>query len=359
MGAPRTRADLAGIPTYRPGRAGAAAAATDVLAALASNENPYPPLPSVAAAVAQAAQHVNRYPEMTSATLGHALAAHLEVPAADVVLGPGSVGVLQALTIAMARSGDEVVFAWRSFEAYPIVVQVTGATPVPVPLAPDGTHDVERLVDAVTPRTRMLLVCSPNNPTGPVVSDEHLRWLLDVVPQDVLVVLDEAYVEFVRDAQAADGLAAYRNHENVAVLRTFSKAYGLAGLRVGYGVTHEPVTTGLRATSLPFGVGSPAQAAAMASLRHTDELDERVSAVVAERSRVRVALADIGWDVPSSEGNFVWLEARDSTAGLAARCREAGVAVRVFHGEGVRVTIGTSAENDRLLEAVAQEPRTR
>jgi histidinol-phosphate aminotransferase len=298
---------------------------------------------------------------MTAATLTHAVADHLGVPADHVVAGPGSVAVLQAVVTAMAGPDDEVVFAWRSFEAYPIVARVSGASPVPVPLAEDGRHDVGALADAITARTRMLMVCSPNNPTGPVVTAEELDWLLDRVPDDVLVVVDEAYVEFVRDRAAADGLASYREHENVAVLRTFSKAYGLAGLRVGYGVAHDPVATAMRATSLPFGVSGPAQAAALASLEHTGELERRVDTVVAERERVAAALAAAGWQVPGSEGNFVWLPAAEATGRLADAFRRAGLAVRAFDSDGdrsgVRLTIGAADENDRALEVATTWPR--
>ena len=347
---PRMRPDLQGVPVYRPGRP---SGETEQLSALASNENPYPPLPSVVDAIRGAAEQAHRYPEMTSATLGHAVADHLDVPVDDVVLGPGSVGVLQALVTAMTGPGDEVVFAWRSFEAYPIVTRVAGATPVSVPLTSDGRHDVAGLAAAVTPRSRLLLVCSPNNPTGPVLMGDELAWLLDRVPDDLLVVIDEAYVEFVRDPAAADGLAAYRRRGNVAVLRTFSKAYGLAGLRVGYGIAHDPVATALRTTSLPFGVSAPAQAAAMASLRHADELEQRVDTVVAERERVVAALAGVGWQVPESQANFVWLEAGVATAELAAAFRQAGLAVRAFEGDGddsgVRLTIGTPHDNNRAL----------
>jgi histidinol-phosphate aminotransferase len=348
------RPDLRGVPVYRPGRP---TGETEHLTALASNENPYPPLPSVVDAITSAALQVHRYPEMTAATLGHAVADHLGVPVDDVVLGPGSVGVLQALVTAMAGPGDEVVFAWRSFEAYPIVARVCGATPVPVPLAAGGRHDVGALADAMTPRTRLLLVCSPNNPTGPVVTRDELDWLLQHVPDDVLVVLDEAYVEFVRDPAAADGLAAYRERENVAVLRTFSKAYGLAGLRVGYGIAHAPVASAVRTTSLPFGVSGPAQAAAAASLRHADELAQRVDTIVAERERVVAALAAGGCKVPSSQANFVWLEAGEATTDLAVAFRRAGLAVRAFDGDGdrsgVRLTIGAPDDNDRALDVAA------
>src|SRR4051795_5908504 len=232
---PRLRAVLAAIPRYVPGRPARDDGRTFKLS---SNENPYPPLPSVLEAVARAAATMNRYPDMGSARLVEAIATRLGVPAECVVPGTGSVAVLGHLVQSVCDEGDEVVFAWRSFEAYPIVTQVCGARPVPVPLTPDARHDLPAMAAAVTDRTRLVLVCSPNNPTGPAVHAQELEAFLDRVPRSVLVVLDEAYVEFVRDEKVPDGLAVWRRHRNVAVLRTFSKAYGLAGLRGGHPVPH-------------------------------------------------------------------------------------------------------------------------
>lgn len=350
---PRVRPDLATIPAYRPGRSADTRSHGAPALKISSNENPYPPLPSVLAAIADAGATVNRYPDMFGAALVGEIAARLGVATDRVVLGPGSVGVLQQLVTAMAGPGDEVVFAWRSFEAYPIVTRVAGATPVPVPLLADGRHDLEAMAGAVTERTRVMLVCSPNNPTGTIVTARGLERLLDEVPSDVLVVLDEAYVELVRDEDAADGLGALSRHANVALLRTFSKAYGLAGLRVGYGVAHDPVASALRTTAIPFGVSSVAQAAALASLGCEDELMERVDAIVAERGRVVRALASQGWRVPVTQANFVWFGLGDASGRLAAACADAGLVVRTFDGEGVRATIGEPEANDRLIAVAA------
>jgi histidinol-phosphate aminotransferase len=321
-----------------------------------SNELPFPPLPQVVAAVAEAASHLNRYPDLASSLLVDALAARHDVPADQVVCGPGSVGVLQQLVAAVAAPGDEVVMAWRSFEAYPIVVRVAGAMAVPVPLTSDGRHDVEAMAAAVTPRTRAVLVCTPNNPTGPAVTADELAWLLGAVPDDVLVVVDEAYAELVRDPQAADGLALARERPAVAALRTFSKAYGLAGLRVGYGVMAPSVARALRATSIPFGVSSVAQAAAVAALSCEAELFARVDVVVAERVRMLAALHDLGWQVPASEANFVWLPLGEQAAAFAQACEAAGVAVRPFPGEGVRVSVAEPEATDRVLAVTAGFP---
>jgi histidinol-phosphate aminotransferase len=353
----RLRAALDGIPTYVPGKT-APPLADRTTYKISSNENPYPPLPSVQDVVRRAAGGINRYPDMFAAQLVQAIAAHLAVPDECVVAGTGSVGVLGQIVAATCGPGDEVVHAWRSFEAYPIVVRAVGAVPVPVPLTAAWRHDLAAMADAVTDRTRLVLVCSPNNPTGPVVHAGELTAFLDRVPPDVLVVLDEAYVEFVRDPDAPDALAEQRARPNVAVLRTFSKAYGLAGLRVGYAVAHPRVAAALRKTAVPFGVNAIAQDAALASLQVSAELTERVEALVTERSRVVAALRALGWDPPAAEANFVWLALGRRTAEFAVACERAGLVVRPYGEEGVRATIGETEANDRLLEVAATFPIT-
>lgn len=352
--APRLRAALDGIPTYKPGRPASSREGAPAYK-LSSNENPYPPLPSVLETVRASAATFNRYPDMFATSLTAAIADRLDVPPAHVATGTGSVGVLQQVVQSTAAGGDEVVYAWRSFEAYPIVVQISGATSVRVPLRADEHHDLDAMAAAVNDRTRLVLVCTPNNPTGTAVRRAELEAFLDRIPPDVLVVIDEAYREFVRDEEVPDALEVYRDRPNVAVLRTFSKAYGLAGLRVGFAVAHEPVAEALRKTAVPFGVSGLAQVAAAASLAAEDELLERVDALVVERSRVTAALREQGWaDVPDSEANFVWLRLGEDTERFAAACEQAGVVVRPFAGEGARVTIGERAANDVFL-AVAKE----
>jgi histidinol-phosphate aminotransferase len=347
---PRLRAALDGIPTYKPGRPAAAREGGPAYK-LSSNENPYPPLPSVLDTVRRESESFNRYPDMFAAGLTQAIADRFEVPASHVATGTGSVGVLQQLVQATAGEGDEVVYAWRSFEAYPIVVQVSGARSVTVPLTADEHHDLDAMLAAITPQTRLVLVCTPNNPTGTAVRRAELERFLDDVPPDVLVVVDEAYREFVRDPDVPDALDMYRDRPNVAVLRTFSKAYGLAGLRVGFAVAHEPVADALRKTAVPFGVSSVAQAAATASLSAETELLERVESLVEERTRVQVALRDQGWaSLPDSQANFVWLRLGPRTADFAAACEAAGVVVRPFAGEGARVTIGEREADDLFLQ---------
>ena len=345
----RLRPELAGVPAYRAGRPAPAGAHK-----VSSNENPYPPLPSVLAVLADAARTVNRYPDFASSGLVAALAARFDVPADHLAVGTGSVGVCQQIVQAVAGPGDDVVFAWRSFEAYPIIVQVSGATAVPVPLRPDETHDLDAMAAAVTDRTRLVLVCNPNNPTGTAVRRAALEAFLDGVPSDTLVVIDEAYREFVRDPDIPDGLDLYRDRPNVAVLRTFSKAYGLAALRVGFAVAHEPVAAALRKTAVPFGVSTLAQVAAVASLAAETELSVRVDALVSERGRVVAALADQGWPPLDAQANFVWLRLGERTDAFAAACSEAGVVVRPFPGDGVRVTIAEPEASTLFLEVAAR-----
>src|SRR3954469_14968727 len=270
---------------------------------LSSNENPYPPLPGVVEAATAAAEQMNRYPDMGNAALYEALSDKLGVPADHLALATGSVALVYQLVQAFCEPGDEVVYAWRSFEAYPIAVTAAGARSVQVPVRADGRHDLDAMAAAVTDRTRIVLVCTPNNPTGPSVTQAELDAFLARVPEQVLVIVDEAYVEFVRMDDPVDGLATVRGHANVVSTRTFSKAYGLAGFRVGYAVAPAEIAGALRAVSLPFGVSSVAQAAALAPLERQDELLERVEALVAERARVADGLRAVGWDVPEPQGN--------------------------------------------------------
>ncbi|MEU4918990.1 histidinol-phosphate transaminase [Streptomyces parvus] len=345
---PKLRAELDGVPAYVPGKP--AAAGGPVAYKLSSNENPYPPLPGVLDSALAAAGNFNRYPDMACTGLTNELAERFGVPLTHLATGTGSVGVAQQLLQATSGPGDEVIYAWRSFEAYPIITQVSGATSVKVPLTEGDVHDLDAMAEAITDRTRLIFVCNPNNPTGTVVRRGELERFLDRVPSDVLVVLDEAYKEFIRDADVPDGIEIYRDRPNVAVLRTFSKAYGLAGLRVGFAVAHEPVAAALRKTAVPFGVSQLAQDAAVASLRAEDELLGRVGSLVAERVRVSAELARQGWTVPESHANFVWLRLGERTLDFAGACERAGVVVRPFAGEGVRVTIGETEGNDLFLK---------
>jgi histidinol-phosphate aminotransferase len=350
---PRFRPVLDTFPAYRPGKVPAAAAGQ--AHKLSSNESPYGPLPSVTEVIAEAGRDVNRYPDHGAEALTAAIARRFAVPAEHIAVGCGSVGVLKQLLEAVSDPGAEVLYAWRSFEAYPTLADLAGATSVRVPLREEA-HDLDAIRAAITPRTRMILICNPNNPTGTVVGGRALTAFLDQVPGDCLVVLDEAYREYIRDESVPDGIDLYRDRPNVAVLRTFSKAYGLAGLRVGFLVGHPPVAAAIRKTMLPFTVSLVAQAAAVASLAAEAELLERVETVVKERDRVRSALLADGWTVPVTEANFVWLRLGEHTTAFAESCEAAGIAVRPFAGEGARVSIGTPEANDALLAAAGAFP---
>jgi histidinol-phosphate aminotransferase len=350
---PRFRQVLDQFAGYRPGKAPAAAGGRSFK--LSSNESPYDPLPSVAAVIADAAAHVNRYPDNTAAELTEAIASRFGVPEAHVAVGCGSVGIAQQLLEAVGEPGAEVLYAWRSFEAYPYLTDLAGATSVQIPLRDHG-HDLPAMAAAITEHTRLIFVCTPNNPTGTPVRRAELTSFLQKVPADRLVVLDEAYVQYVRDPEVPDGLSLYADRPNVAVLRTFSKAYGLAGLRVGYLIGHEPVVQAVRKTMLPFTVNSIAQAAAVASLAAEAELLERVELVVKERERVRHELLGQGWHVPPTEANFVWLPLGEKSADFGDACASAGVSVRPYQPDGVRVTVADAEANDAFLAVAVRYP---
>jgi histidinol-phosphate aminotransferase len=338
---------LSSLPAYVPGRTVPGAIK------LASNESPYPPLPYVLEQIAAAAAEINRYPDNGAAALTAALADKYGVDAARVAVGNGSVSLSTQLVQAVADADEEVLYAWRSFEAYPIIAAVSGASSIQVPLQ-DYVHDLDAMAEHITGKTRLIFVCNPNNPTGTAVGRDALLRFLQRVPDDVVVALDEAYREYVSDPDVPDGLTLLDAHPNLVVLRTFSKAYGLAGLRVGYAVAADPaLAAALRQTQVPFSISSIAQAAAIASLapQAEDQLLERVAGVVAERGRVQAELAAMGYAVPSSQSNFVWFDLGEKTTEWAAGCEERGVIVRAFAGQGARVTISSPEENDRFLSA--------
>ena len=327
---------------------------------LSSNENPLGPVPEVARVLAEFAT-AHRYPDPLSTALRHKLSARLGVDADDIVTGAGSLGALNQILKTFAGVNtdgvqDEVIYAWRSFEAYPILVGIMGARSVQVPNLPDGSHDLDAMAAAITDRTRLILVCTPNNPTGPAVTERQIRAFLEKVPADIPVVIDEAYFEFcaastVPESEEAplNGMDIYRDYENVIILRTFSKAQGLAGLRVGYSISHPQITQYLRVAATPFAVTALAEAAAIASIEHEDAVMERVSHLVAERERVTARLRELGYDFPSTYANFVWLPLGERTGEFVQLMAEHALSVRAFGTEGVRVSIGEVEANDRFL----------
>ncbi|MDN5725144.1 MAG: histidinol-phosphate transaminase [Propionibacteriales bacterium] len=350
------RSAISGLPVYKAGKP-APPGPNGVSYKLSSNENPYPPLPGVLDAAVAAAEQMNRYPDAGNSMITSAVAELLHVDEDQLSFGTGSVAVLYQLLQAICESGDEVVYAWRSFEAYPIAVLATGATAVPVDLGPGATHDLDAMRDAITSATKVVLLCTPNNPTGPAISHTDLIAFIDQVPERVLVVVDEAYVEFVADENAARGLDALHGRENVAVLRTFSKAYGLAGLRVGFCVTHPSLAAGVRAVSVPFGLSVAAQAAAVASLEARDALGERVRALIDERTRLLAGLAELELGVTDSQANFVWLPARENTQLWADEFSRNGLMTRPYiagdQNDGIRITIGEPEANALVLKVAA------
>ncbi len=331
---------------YRQGRA----AATDAFK-LSSNENPFEPLPAVLEALREST--INRYPDASAAVLRDRLARRHFVTPEQIQVGAGSVSVLAQLITAAAAPGNEVVYAWRSFEAYPLLVAIAGATSVAIPNTSDHRHDLAAMAAAVNDRTRLVIVCSPNNPTSSIVTHDEFVEFMTSVPQDVLVVLDEAYAEFVIDESAVRGDRVLANYPNLVLLRTFSKAFGLAGLRIGYAVGPEYVMDAARSVAIPLSVTEQAQRAALVSLDHEAELLERVARLNEVRDRVDAGLRAQGWAHPQPHGNFVWLPTAENTTAAAEVFVHHGIVARAL-GEGLRVSIGERESVEQLLMAAAE-----
>ncbi|MEU1407798.1 histidinol-phosphate transaminase [Streptomyces sp. NPDC005728] len=324
-----------------------------VLHRLALNESPYPPLPSVREAMQRAVAQAHRYPQFHPDDLTERIAAWCQVTPDRVAVGSGSVGVALQLLQAVVRPGDTVAYAWRTFDAYPLLTAMVGAHPVPVPLSPDGHQDLGALLAALDHRTRVVVLCNPHNPTGSLVTADALSAFLRQVPRHVTVLLDEAYVEFARHTALPDAPSLLDAHPNLFVLRTFSKAYGLAALRVGYGLGACDLVERIRQQQLPFGINAVATAAVKASLRVDSELRLRVNTVVAERERLRHELVELGWHVRPGHANSVWLAAPDPIDEGAAALTDAGVQARHYPAEGLRLTVGSRNANDTVLTALA------
>jgi histidinol-phosphate aminotransferase len=357
----RLRAALDALPAYVAGKP----APDDGIHRykVSSNESPFAPLQQVRDAVDHAMEHANRYPDMGSAALKDAIAAHhtelgTPVTAQNVAVSTGSVAVTGDLVRALVDPGDEVVFAWRSFEAYPIVVGSHGGVSVQVPLTDTFEHDLDAMAGAITDRTKLVILCTPNNPTGPVLSTEQVEQFLRRVPEHVVVALDEAYREFVDPDRALDSGRLFRSHGNVVVLRTFSKMQGIAGVRIGYALAHPQLAAALGKVTIPFGASLLGQAAALATFAPEvgEELDRRATWIRDERHRVQEGLAAQGWDLPDSQGNFVFFPLAERSAEFTAFADPRGLVVRPYGADGVRVTIGEREANDLLL-TIAQEWR--
>lgn len=344
----RIRESIEQLPPYRPGRPAPADAHK-----LSSNENPFPPLSGVIEAITAAAGNMNRYPVPDARPVREAVGALHGVCADRVLVTHGSVMGLQQLISAVAGPGDEVVYAWRSFEAYPLLVQMAGATSVQVPLRPDASHDLEAMAAAVTDRTRAVIVCSPNNPTGTIVSQGEFDDFVSRIPSDVLIMLDEAYIEFVQHP-TVDGIAAQAAHDNVVILRTFSKAYGLAGLRVGYMIGDPRILAAASNAAAPFTVDDIAQAAAVSALDHGGELLARTESIAERAGQIHAALADRGVGVPKPHGNFIWLATNAAQADAVPAILEAhGIVARQFP-DGVRISIGLPESDEQVVAAAVE-----
>lgn len=322
----------------------------DVTWVASSNESPVAPAPGVVEAISRAAAEVNRYPSMFGDELTEALASRYKLTTDHIAVGAGSLSLLQQALSAFTGAGSEVVYAWRSYEAYPIAIRVAEAEPVPVSLNADFEHDLSAMRDAITERTRAVIICNPNNPTGTVLPFEEITAFLDSVPGHILVILDEAYREFHQTD--GDGFDLIGGYPNVMTMRTFSKAYGLAGIRAGYVAADPRLVAGLRKAQPPFGLSRLAQAAALAALEDSSHMEHIISTITTDRDALITALRERGLHIPDSSSNFVWIPTQLHAESLVAACLRQGVAVRAFSGEGVRITAGEEDASKAAITAV-------
>jgi histidinol-phosphate aminotransferase len=316
------------------------------------NEHPLPPLPSVAHAIADALARAHQYPEFHPDALVAVLARWCGVPDDHVVVGNGSVGVALQFLRAVMRPGSRLVYAWRNFDAYPLLAQMTHAEPVHVPLRSDGQQDLTALLNAISPQTSAVVLCNPHNPTGTLIDAPALADFLACVPPHVTILLDEAYIEFA-GPDRPDSLLLLPHHPNLVVLRTFSKAYGLAGLRIGYALAHPHLAQAARIHQLPFGITAAATAAVNASLRAQPELLTRIRSITDTRYRLRESLVQQGWTIPYSHANFLWLDDRSTTQIAYQRLHQAGFHARAYPGEGMRLAVPDGAAVPALLGALS------
>jgi histidinol-phosphate aminotransferase len=341
----RLRPEIAAVPPYQQGRP-----APQGGFKLSSNENPFPPLRAVVEAVQAEAERVNRYPRPGAPELKAALADEFGVDTDRVLIGDGSATLIQQLIHAVAGPGDEVIYAWRSFDAYPLFVRTGGATPIEVPVDAEHKHDLDAMADAITERTRVVIVCSPNNPTGTIVDKEALDAFIARVPADVLIMLDEAYIEFVREP-TIDGIALQRQHDNLVVLRTFSKAHGLAGLRVGYAIGHPAILRAADLTGVPLSQTALASSAAIAALENVGETFARIDVLADQRDALWQRLVDAGVPVPKPYGNFFWIPSKPGQEEQVHDILEANRIVAKVFADGTRVSVGEPAADEHILAA--------
>jgi histidinol-phosphate aminotransferase len=345
----------AGVPTGQAPEA----IASGGIAQLASNESPFPPHPRVIEAIEAAAGAMHRYPDPDATLLRRRLAERFETDPSRIAVGNGSCEILLAAAEALCEPGAEILFAWPAFSMYPYLSALTGAREIRVPLAAGDVHDLDAMAAEVTAATQLLLVCNPNNPTGTHIPAAEVAAFCERIPPHVTVALDEAYVEFQTDDDPDASLDLLADFPNLIVLRTFSKCYGLAGLRVGYAIGSSTFRAAVDAVRQPFSVNALAQAAGAEAILHQDDVLRRVETTVAERLRVEQALGGIGLETAATQANFSWVDLGDADEGeVVAGLAEREVAVRPgtpLDGPGhIRVTYGTPAENGRFLRGLSE-----
>lgn len=349
----RTRSIIANLPTYKPGKSAKQTEEEYGITGaikLASNENPAAISQPVLDAITEAAQNINRYGDHLATELREAIAQMHGLNSEQIAVGPGSAGLLHQICSVYLEPGDNVVYPWRSFEAYPVFVKAMGAESVQVPLV-DNRFDLKATAAAINPATKLVMLATPNNPTGIGSSVTELNDFISSVPSDVVIVIDEAYHEFA-DPDLGDPMSLISKYRNVVVTRTFSKAYGLAGIRVGYLAADPEIVTDVNKVLVPFAVNAIAQAAALAAIKNRASFQPAIDMICAERDRVSSILTERGWQLPPSQGNFVYLTLADKTMQYYQALETKGVVTRPFAGEGLRVTISSPEENDRFLEAL-------
>ena len=344
------------IPVY-PAGSGYAKAGPLVL--LESNESPYPPLPEVIAAATAAASGANRYPDPNSVALRAALSERYGVPADQITVGNGSCDVLLAAGVALLEPDTELVYAWPSFSVYPQLEAISGAQAITVALDHSERHDLDALAAAVSAKTRLVILCNPNNPTSTAVPFAQIAAFVDALPKHVCVMIDEAYCEFNSLDPPDATIALLARHPQLVLLRTFSKVHGLCGLRVGFALCGSPeLPQALKLIRQPFFANAAAQAAAVEALRHPAEVERRVQAAQTARAELTSSLHELGLYAAASETNFVWFDLGRDDLGIVAQLAERGIMVRAGSALGrpgaLRVTCGTPEENARFLAALRE-----
>ena len=319
------------------------------IARLELNEPPSPPSTAVLDPARNALNEIHRYPSWDAVELRNAIGSRFHVPPESVVVSNGSISVIQQTLI--AAGPGEVAYCWPSFDAFPSLVAGLGMTSVLAGVKADGACDLDELSTKIGPATRAVIVCSPNAPTGGIVSREQLERFLDQVPSTVLTILDEAYGEFVDEADALDAFALLARYENLVVTRTFSKAYGIAGLRVGYAIAQERTAAKIARSGVPYAITSPTEAAAIAALSDAGKLEHNVSKIKSERRRLVDGLRGLGASVEEGNGNFVWVPLGDESIHIEAALARSNIKVKHYRGVGIRITVGNAEDTDRVIAA--------